>query len=193
MVAYFARRLVGGAVTLFLGSLLIYSMVLYTPGSIYSNLQEIAESKSHEVAHASPYIERLIFNFSVDKPWPLNYAGWLLNPNKTTQTIFDKNDDPRTIHTGIDLNVGNLRLLGSGIRTGDLGFSMELAPYHLITDMFGPGFGEFMLLLPMTLFATMAFVLMQRWRRPQIDDLTRGPHVRVLVDEYRQHLVFSRL
>ncbi len=177
MIAYFARRLMGGAVTLFLAGLLVYSLGMYLPGGIIAppiSTCRCTLDDRERLLEEQQKIDRL---WEVDTPWPVNYIAWLFDPNETTETFFDwigTNHDSyerREVNKGVNLMLGNLRLAGSGILTGDFGYSTDVDRGRPVLDMFGEGLGEFMLLLILTLPVSMVVVVVQRLRRPLVSGL----------------------
>jgi hypothetical protein len=86
-------------------------------------------------------------------PWPHNYTTWLLDPWDTMQ-LNDRNEPEAK---GVDVDLGGLRIRGSGIVTGEFGYSVLLARGTPAMDVYGRGFGlAFAVLLGMVL--TFAYV-----------------------------------
>lgn len=136
MLTYVVRRLFHALVFLFTASLLIYTfLVILMPGGpsdqaasarLQGYLTEADYPDFPEVTLA--YINE---HFKVDYPWPLNYFVWLFDPNDITAKAYNSDNIIITVPKGIDLQVGNLHLRGSGILTGDFGeenYSGALTP-----------------------------------------------------------------
>ncbi len=60
MVAYFARRIVGGVMTLFLAGLVLYSLVLYIPGGVLQ-----PTPMPHEVCCTAPRPAQVALSLSL--------------------------------------------------------------------------------------------------------------------------------
>lgn len=187
MIAYFARRLVGGAITLFLTGLVIYSLVVDKLwGILYVPPTDICFTD--DPSKSSMCMEQLAQrtqNLELDKPWPNNYVAWMFDPDETTQTFFtwyDVGYEKREVAKGINLGIGDFTLRGSGVLTADLGYSTIMERERAVLDMFGKGLGELMLLLMLILPASMAAVLVQRRRRPPAYGLPNYPKSRTLLD-----------
>jgi hypothetical protein len=175
MLAYFARRIVGGAVTLFLVGLLMHSLVSFAPNKNFRLIKWGQDyRKGQELLRGLDLLRDL------DKPWPVRYLAWLFDPTD----LYTLPLELKEMQAVLDIELGGLRLHGSGVLTGDLGFSTEVEWGGKVSDMFGKGLGEFMLLLPFTLFAAMAFVFVQGRRRPPVPGLPNYPKSRHLLPQY---------
>jgi hypothetical protein len=192
MVAYFARRLAGGTVTLFLAGLLIYTLVIYVLGgyltymyeprtrTLHVNCSSGCRDKEDQATWLAVTHIQETRTFDIDKPWPLSYLAWLFNPDEVSKLQMNDADSPAklvvtTVPEGIDVGAGSLRLRGSGVLTGDLGVSTDVERGQKVTDLFGRGAGELMLLMVLALPVSMGVVLMQRRGRPSVKDMPYNP------------------
>jgi ABC-type dipeptide/oligopeptide/nickel transport system permease component len=76
MMAYFARRIVGGVFTIFVLMLVIFTVITYTPGGPMDMVYSV-----HTLQPDPTYFERLRAFYHADKPWPVSYLTWLFDPN----------------------------------------------------------------------------------------------------------------
>ncbi len=179
MIAYFVRRIVGGMATLFLAGLVTFTVVIYGPGGPkeYVNYILGPEFRGHMEGHLP---ERYMKMFNFDKPWPVSYLAWLFNPDDITYTKYEENGDVGVYAKGIDL----FGIKGNGILTGDLGESINVDHGRSVVDVFGPGLGQFMLLLALLPFTALAFLVVQRRGRPSTNGLPNLPQSRKPFDQY---------
>ncbi|HKP54587.1 MAG TPA: hypothetical protein VJ183_18270 [Chloroflexia bacterium] len=190
MIAYFARRIVGGVVTLFLAGLVIYSLVVYRLGGIIDSPPRFCHYCTPDPAFIQMGIEenqQLVRELAIDKPWPINYIAWLFDPSETTWAFFTWHgtDYERQIVTkGINLTIGDFTLAGSGIVTADFGYSLILQPDRPVLDLFGTGLGEFVLLLMLILPASIGLVGIRRRGRPIVYGLPNFPKSRAVLEGY---------
>jgi ABC-type dipeptide/oligopeptide/nickel transport system permease component len=77
MLAYFARRMVGAVLSLFVSTLALFSWITYGPGGVIDPPPPPC-MHCHQ-AGASFYEEMEAF-FHVDQPWPVSYLAWLFDP-----------------------------------------------------------------------------------------------------------------
>jgi ABC-type dipeptide/oligopeptide/nickel transport system permease component len=162
MVAYFVRRLVGGAITLILAWLVIHSVLVYGPGG--RPLESIWNPYTREVW--KNYLER---HFGLDQPWPISSLTYLFDPTECCIGNFDSPDKSGaglTKQRGISLSVNGVTFAGRGALTGDFGVSMFVERRTPVTDLFGPGLGELLLAVTAAIFLLMAVAVAQRLRRP---------------------------
>jgi peptide/nickel transport system permease protein len=72
-----------------------------------------------QIDEANSTIKDLETRYKLDRPWPLSFLAWLYDPSDTTQ--LDGN--LQVVPKGIDITIGDIHLVGSGLLTGDLGTS----------------------------------------------------------------------
>jgi ABC-type dipeptide/oligopeptide/nickel transport system permease component len=199
MLVYFARRIVDGVATLFFAGLVIYSLILYFPGGMMSpgpspyseNWSSSTEAGRMAEEMGQQMTQQWARTWEIDKPWLVNYVAWLFDPTETTETSFTWHGasfegyyERFVVPKGVKLTLWDLHFGGSGVLTGDLGRSVSIEPDQPVADVFGAGFGEFMLLMPLALFAAMAFVFVQRRRRPPVPGLPNYPKTRYVLPQY---------
>ncbi len=173
MIAYFARRIVGGVVTLFLAGLVMYLLLTHLPGGALDPLRHYhhcTTCSSAALAMLNEQKQQSDRAWEADRPWPINFGAWLFDPDEMTEIFFSYTNvyQRQVISKGIDLTLGGLHMAGSGILTGDFGYSVRIDQGRPVLDMFGEGLGEFMLLIALTLPVSMGVGVVQRRRRPLV-------------------------
>ena len=118
MVTYIIRRLLQSVAFVVLVWLIIYTvLVLLMPNGprdraeLFHNFYFPGEMSAEELRQL----------YKLDTPWPANFFLWLFDPNDTTKQ--DPNNIDNRLRKGIDLNLGIVRLQGSGALTGNFGIS----------------------------------------------------------------------
>jgi hypothetical protein len=175
MLTYFARRIVGGVVTLFVVGFMMHSLVSLAPNNNFRLIKW-----GQDFRRGQALLRGLELLKDLYKPWAIRYLAWLFDPAELETLPLELKEKQAVF----DIELGGLRLHGSGVLTGDLGFSTEVEWGGKVSDMFGKGLGEFMLLMPLTLFAMMAFVFVQRCRRPPAVGPLNYPQGRSLPYQY---------
>jgi ABC-type dipeptide/oligopeptide/nickel transport system permease component len=91
MIAYFARRLLGGVVMLFVSLLAIFSWTNYGP----SNISEgIRRSCIEDCYHPDgEFYKEIEAYFHIDQPWPISYLTWLFDPNGPKHFPWSRGDN----------------------------------------------------------------------------------------------------
>jgi len=131
MTTYIIRRVIQGFLVLVGSSFLVYSMLIVTPGGPLDQYNGRAGEGGRPLPKR--VLWELIHTYKLDKPYPLNYLIWLFDPEDTTEIVgLDK-----VVPKGIDLTVGDWRIKGSVVLTGDFGRSVTLAKGVYVTDMIG--------------------------------------------------------
>jgi peptide/nickel transport system permease protein len=133
MTLFIIRRILQAIAFIFLAILLVYTVVVWLmptgPKASYElslsqvrywnelikEEPEAAEFPGYEIARNA--VEDLETSYKLDKPWPLSFFLWLFDPDDTTQVTREF----ETIPIGIDLGIGEWRLKGAGMLTGDFG------------------------------------------------------------------------
>ncbi|MFL5735361.1 MAG: ABC transporter permease [Chloroflexia bacterium] len=101
-------------------SLKVLQDALANPSANANNgLQAVDASQVEEV---KSQIESLEKRYKLDKPWPVSFLAWLYDPNDTTRLDGNLQEVPK----GIDVTIGDLHIVGSGVLTGELGNSSSL-------------------------------------------------------------------
>ena len=157
MVAYFVRRLVGGFATLLASTFVLYSLLIYTPGSLHSFWQ-VYQSGQFRPINASGLLYMANY-FEVFKPWPLSYLGWMFDPDDTEKLDVSRHV---VVSNGLDIEIGNIRLRGSGLLTGDLGYSGAVARDQSVLELMGSSFWLYDTIILGLTFLGMAFAVYQR-------------------------------
>jgi ABC-type dipeptide/oligopeptide/nickel transport system permease component len=190
VITYFARRLLGGVVTLFFAGLMIHTIVLYAPGGVNDLGRQLLEPP---IERACCDITKDLPHFGLHKPWPIGYLAWLFDPAETEThhwQHFSEYNYYDIVHiienyetvwlsdgtfwanvpTKLALTWGQFHIPGSGVLTGDFGRSWYVEYGTPVTELLGPSFPASMLLL-VPLPACMVIVAVQRFRRPPVRGL----------------------
>ena len=150
MTTYIIRRFIQGMIVLVLATFVIYSILVVTPGGPADQIQELkATSTSNRPVNAA-LLEALLKAYKLDSPYPINYLRWLFDPSDTKQ--LDPNDNTREIQKGIDLQLGPIRIQGSGALTGDFGTSLAVAKGVNVMKLMGDRIGNTLALTMTALF-----------------------------------------
>jgi len=80
MATYIVRRVFQGVLILFLSTFLSYSIILLMPGGPMDQVNAI---KEQGVIVSPGYLEQLLEQYGLDKPYPLSYFAWLFDPEDT--------------------------------------------------------------------------------------------------------------
>jgi hypothetical protein len=179
MLAYFARWIVGGVATFFVVGLMLHTLVMYTPGGGKDKSRDYMSSG--DIVSPHEFVRLYAYLYNLDKPWPVSYLTYLFDPIEPKTLPFWQNIMIR----GTDIPISNIYRRGNGVLTGDLGYSYDVECCEKVTDVFGQGFGEFMLLVGLTLPLSMAFVAVQRRRRPLAFGPPNYPKSRNLLYRYQ--------
>jgi peptide/nickel transport system permease protein len=119
---------------------LIYSILVITPGGPRDQVEELKRLSAGTRPVNAAYIESLLKAYKLDSPYPVNYLRWLFDPLDTTR--LDPNDNAKEISKGIDLAVGDLRIKGAGVLTGDFGNSVQVAKGQSVLKLMGDRLGN---------------------------------------------------
>jgi peptide/nickel transport system permease protein len=159
VTTYIIRRFFQSVIFITVGALAVYTVVVllmpFGPKFLYDRMIERYRSidSSFQGTPRSPETDALIAAYKIDKPWPLNFAYWLFDPNDTIQRMPLTG---REVPKGIDLQVGGLRLRGSGVLTGDLGVSRLIGRDAYVGDLIQANAGNTVLLTATALVLTFA-------------------------------------
>lgn len=187
-----------GVLTLFVVGFVLRSLLFYAPGGPKEQIDNIRSTIDYSHPHAYLGLEFISFYeklYDLEKPWPLDYLVSLFDPTDTTvRTVTDDPTVPGGLMTvtytkGIDL----FGIQGSGALTGDLGESMTFDRGRPVTEMFGKGLGEFMLLLLLSLPICVTALAVQRRKRPPIPGLPNYSQSRNLLHHYAHLMRLSGL
>jgi peptide/nickel transport system permease protein len=157
MTIYIIRRFFQSLLFVLLASLLVYTGVIMWmptgPKWRYDRLVEQytaimrSQGTPADVRPTSPDLARIERVWKVDKPWPLNFFTWLFDPSDTTQL----DDNAQEVPKGIDVNVFDWHIKGSGILTGDLGTSTSTSKGAAVGDLIGAKASNTLLLVSVSL------------------------------------------
>jgi hypothetical protein len=175
MLGWLVRRFVAGTVTLVLGMLIIFTVLIEGPtGPRICRL--------HECHYPCTKVERWAANrFYFDKCWPLNYLDWWFDPSAVQSGTWPSCDNSAA-------NQYREQLHPAGVLTGHLGLSDTISVGTPVTEMFGTGWWllSLSLLLLILLAATTAAI--QRRGRPIDLRQSTGATVQVRALSYRGNL-----
>ena len=135
MTVYLIRRFVQGMFILVLSHFLIYTILVATPGGPIDQLSEARNGRKDLNPHL---LEAWLKAYKLDSPYPVSYLRWLFDPTDTTEV----NDRNETVRKGIDIQVGEWHLQGSGMLTGNFGRSIAIAKGLPVTEMVGNRIGN---------------------------------------------------
>jgi len=143
MAAYIIRRLIQGVVVLFLSTLMIYTILVVTPGGPQDQVNQM----KLEAAGGRPFNQGLIDIYTklygLDVPYPLSYLTWLFDPEETSERTYDLQGNVFTTTKGIDL----FGIKGSGVLTGNLGDSIIIDQGKPVVELMGLRIGNTLILM----------------------------------------------
>src|SRR5262245_31312376 len=89
MTTFVIRRLMQGALVLFLSSFVIYTILILTPGGPQDQLNALLREQAGGRPVNKKLIEIYTRWYGLDKPYPINYLVWLFDPNDTMVRQYD--------------------------------------------------------------------------------------------------------
>jgi hypothetical protein len=124
MLAHYLRRILGGLLTIWLGSFLFYNVFVHMPE---------LPSYGSRYPEEGLYFYALAEHYELEQPWPLDYARWLFDPTEPDKpyTFIFARQVIEYVPPYVDLQIGPHRLRGSGLLTGDLGMSRGVPVLNL--------------------------------------------------------------
>lgn len=133
MLGYLVRRLMGGVLTFFLATFVMYTTILYMPkGQTNVNPQGRPLTERQVLA----LIENVTDTFELDRPWPDNFLAFLFDPGEMSEVgVFSGKTYPK----GLQVSVLGIGIEGSGLLTGDFGRSLSVSIGDRVIDLYGPG------------------------------------------------------
>lgn len=150
MSGYLVRRLLQGLLFVILSTFIMYTAVVYMPGGPASQYINTMKYDAPSPTNLNEVPQVLVDYYKVDRPWPLSYLAWLFDPTKTTE--MDQNR--KIVPVGVDMSIGEWRLMGSGILTGDFGRVGDLTSYDgmvrrgpTVTSKIGSSWGNSVLVV----------------------------------------------
>lgn len=130
MLAHYLRRILGGLLTLWLGSFLFYSVSVHLPDQL------LYEHRNFQPTVARYYAQ----HYELQHQWPLNYVHWLFDSTEPDKpyTIPGEQTLVEYMPPYFDVQAGPIHLRGSGLLTGDLGLSGMVDGGTPVIDVVGP-------------------------------------------------------
>jgi peptide/nickel transport system permease protein len=144
---YIVRRVAQSLGFVLVAWLGVYTvLVLLMPGGPGQQYREITDNPN-ATGLQSFQVEGRANRYKLDRPWPVNFFTWLFDPNDTIQFVSDPNGNTLQIPKGIDMQIGDFRLRGSGILTFDLGYTDSLGRDSSVNDLLKQKWGNTALLV----------------------------------------------
>lgn len=137
MAVYIIRRLLQGFVVLAFSTLVIYTLMVFTPGGPKDQLEEMRALSRGPKPISPEKIKAFIALYKLDSPYPINYLRWLFDPKDTIEV----NEHQETVAKGIDVTIFGTEIKGSGVLTGDFGRSVQIARGVPVMNMMGDRMG----------------------------------------------------
>jgi peptide/nickel transport system permease protein len=150
MLVYLVRRSIQGFFVLVAASFFIYTILTFAPGGPLDQLKFASGAGPNPMGDED--VARIKALYKLDKPWPLNYLAWLFDPTETTQL----NERDEVVPKGINVQVGEWRLQGSGVLTGDFGKSLFVQSGMSVGEMIGARLGNTLILMITALLVSLA-------------------------------------
>lgn len=148
MTLYIIRRIAQSLGFIIIAWLVVYTgLVLFMPGGPGQNYNGILKGDGSVIPRFQGEENYLAFRYKVDTPWPLNFLLWLFDPEDTIDFVSDDQGNSHQIPKGIDLQIGNLRIRGSGVLTGDLGYTDSVGRDGKISEMLDLRWGNTAMLI----------------------------------------------
>lgn len=142
MTTYILRRFTQSVALILFVWFLAYTVLVYLmpagPYTVYKQNLLVERRVGDRVYHqalGTQSAELLAETYKVDRPWPFSFLFWVFDPTNTTKQ--DPNDAEATLPKGIDVGIGELRLQGSGVLTGDFGVSTSIMLGVEVRDIIG--------------------------------------------------------
>ncbi len=137
MLSFIIRRLIQGFFVLVAATLVIYTLLVFTPGGPKDQLEEMRAQAAGNKPINPEKIKSFLALYKLDSPYPVNYLRWLFDPKDTTEI----NDAQQVVRKGLDLKIGSTEIQGSGVLTGDFGRSLQIARGVPVMQMMGDRVG----------------------------------------------------
>jgi peptide/nickel transport system permease protein len=138
MTTYLIRRFFQTILFILLAWLAVYTLLIYVmPSGMQAEYELYAQAAATQAAQPAPVatptpdpfgftppdprqeMEGLDRSYGLGRPWPVSFLAWLYDPTDTIE--YDENNNP--IPKGLDFNLGGWHIAGSGILTGDFGYT----------------------------------------------------------------------
>ncbi len=131
MTVYIIRRLMQGFIVLVLSTLVIYTILVATPGGPRDQVEELRQQSTGSRKVSEAYVQSILKAYKLDSPYPVNYLRWLFDPMDTQEL----NEHNELVQKGINIKIGDWQIEGSGVLTGNFGRSIVIAKGLQVTDM----------------------------------------------------------
>jgi peptide/nickel transport system permease protein len=154
MATYIIRRVIQGIIVLWAATLLIYSILVITPGGPKDQVAAAAVSQGR--SGNAKLAESLLKQYKLDSPYPISYLRWLFDPQDTIALDPDTNDP---IQKGIDVNLFGWNIKGSGVLTFDFGTSVTVARGRNVMTLMGGRLGNTLALTTSSLLLSILIAL----------------------------------
>lgn len=149
MTTYLIRRAITGFFVLAFASFTIYSILTIAPGGPLDQIKFASGAGRNPLSEGD--VERLKRLYKLDKPWPLNYLVWLFDPSDTTTV----DENYQTVPKGVNIQIGDLQIRGSGVLNGDFGRSLWVSQGRSVTTMMGERIGRTLVLMTTSLLISL--------------------------------------
>jgi ABC-type dipeptide/oligopeptide/nickel transport system permease component len=163
MIAYFVRLLIKGVITLFLASIMIHTVVSYTPGGGMDQ----ADPRQPGDPVWWQYRTFVATLLELEQPWPFSSLAWLFDPTENERLSAAES----YVSPGISINIAGISILGSGILTADFGETFMYRRGTPVMDIIGRGTDEYLLAHLAVLFIALIIACVQRLGRPKLHEL----------------------
>lgn len=174
MIAYFARLLIKGVITVLLSFMLIHTVVSYAPGGPAEIVHALTtpDGNPHYPDYGRPRslypdVIELKPILELDRPWPLSSLGWLFDPTETHHYSIGAG----TAIPGLNISIIGFRMGGSGVLTGDFGESIRIQRGVPVINVLGEGINEVLLAHLAVLLLAMIIAYVQRLGTPRLYEL----------------------
>jgi peptide/nickel transport system permease protein len=149
MTTYLIRRSIAGFFVLAFASFFIYTILTIAPGGPLDQIKFASGAGRNPLSESG--VERLKRLYKLDKPWPVNYLVWLFDP-EDTETV---DENYQTVPKGVNINIGDLHIRGSGVLNGDFGRSIWVSQGRPVTTMMGERIGRTLILMSTALLVSL--------------------------------------
>jgi hypothetical protein len=172
MITYFARLLIKGVTTACIASIMLHTLVSYTPGGARDFILELRRWGDPLWREYPIFVVEFL---ELERPWPLSSLTWLFDPTEnerpspTLEGLYDSAD--RYVSPGININIAGVPIQGSGVLTGDFGETFMYKRGTPVMDIIGRGTDEYLLAHLAVLLTAMIIAYAQRAGRPRLHEL----------------------
>ncbi len=165
MTTYIIRRFIQSIFFIIAGGLFVYTaLVIWMPTGPGWRAERMIEDYRQIIQQTnpgytgpinSPELDEIYSEYKIDRPWPVNFFVWLLDPSDTVQTAFDGTQTPK----GIDITIFGWHIQGSGLLTGDWGESRWVSRGAEVRDLIGSNTGNTLALVGVALLLSLVIAV----------------------------------